>query len=94
MGWRFRIVHFGSKPGKADGNASTNRAAVLPMRMSTKKNDLLGASGFPGSDLGAVEVNLGRCRIGGDLEFGEPTVARNHVGKAIDPELAIQSVDP
>ena len=92
MGRRLRIVRFGPKPGEADRNPSANRTAVLPMRVSTKKNDLFGTSWLPGSDLGAVQVNLGRSRLGGDLELGQSTDSRNHLCKSRDPELAVQSI--
>ena len=83
---RLRIVCLAAKPGKANGNAATNRAPIFPVRFLADKENLVAARGFPGSYLRAVQIDFRRAEFGCDQDFSQvamcvkPDSVGNHEG--------------
>src|SRR5437588_8509190 len=50
------IVCFISKPGEADGHASPNGTATLPLRLGTDEKHFLRAPWLPGGDVRTMQV--------------------------------------
>jgi hypothetical protein len=87
------IVRLSSKPGKANGNATANRFAVLPVRLIADKDYIFSACGLPRGYLRAVQINL-RCGCcGADLHFGQSAVSRYHLRNSCNGAAAIQCVN-
>ncbi len=85
-----RVVSFGSEPGKADGDAATDRRALRPARVRAEENYVFGAGWLPGNDLRAMQTDLSAALWGGHVYLGNSAVISEDLSQACDCKAAVK----
>src|SRR5580658_1837483 len=87
------IIRFVSEPGKTDGHASTDCAAILPSRPCAEKEHFFSVFWLPGSYICAEQVDFARRFGGSDAHLGLAAISFDDLGDARDFQTAIGLCD-
>src|ERR1700733_8096040 len=90
VGGRPGIVRLVAKPGKTDGYSPPDGAAVLPSRVFTDKQHLLGARRLPRGDVCAVQVHLAGDLLTLHAYLEQAAVAFDDPCDALDAKTAVK----